>query len=297
MLDNILTPIISWAWFLLGITSVLYFVYATLQHDMLIALNRLFYRVLLVGLVVIVGLNVVNTSFVFINPHQVGVVVSALAEQGIREQPMTAGSYWIVPLLEKVVVYPIGLQTYTMSGSTLEEQVMDDSSITARTQDGKVVRVDGSITFRIDPDKIIELHKMWQDRYVEDFISPALRSVIRAELLQYTIAEINSEIQQELEETFHQHLNTRITKNGLVFERFFLRNLVFSAKYAKAIEKKHSVIVAAEAEAQAIMAKAKAEAEAEARAIIFKAMADAKAEHILQGKTIPQQQPSINSDN
>lgn len=297
MLDNILAPIISWAWFLLGITSVLYFIYATLQHDMLIALNRLFYRVLLVGLVVIVGLNVVNTSFVFINPHQVGVVVSALAEKGIREQPMTAGSYWIVPLLEQVVVYPIGLQTYTMSGSTLEEPTKDDSSIMARTQDGKVVRVDASITFRIDPDKVVELHKMWQDRYVEDFISPAFRSVIRAELLQYTIAEINSEIQQELEETFHQHLNTLITKNSVVFERFFLRNLAFSAKYAKAIEKKHSVIVAAEAEAQAIMAKAIAEAEAEARAIIFKATADAKAEHILKEEAAPQKPKLINSDN
>jgi len=275
MIDNILEPIISWTWFLLVITSILYFVYTTLQHDMVIALKRLFYRVLLVGLLVIVSLNVLNTSLIFINPHQVGVVISGLAENGVREKPITAGRYWIFPLFEKVIVYPIGLQTYTMSGKTLEGPKIGDDSITARTKDEKEVNVDCSVIFKIDPYQVIKLHKMWQDRYVNEFIRPVLRSVIRTEISRYIIDDINRD-RQKLENTLKNHLKREITKNGLVFEMFFLRNLAFSNKYAKALEKKYSDEVEAEAEANAIVSNAIAEAEAEAKAIIYKAMADAK---------------------
>ena len=279
MIDNILEPIISWAWFLLVITSILYFVYTTLQHDMLIALKRLFYRVLLVGLLVIVSLNVLNTSLIFINPHQVGIVISGLAENGVQEKPMTAGRYWIFPLFEKVIVYPIGLQTYTMSGKTLEGPKIGDDSITARTKDGKEVNVDCSVIFKIAPDQVIKLHQMWQNRYVEEFIRPVLRSVIRTEISKYEIAKVSRD-RQKLENTFRKQLEKEITKNGLVFQMFFLRNLAFSDKYAKALEKKHSAEVEAEAEADAIVSKAIAEAKADAKAIIYKAMADAKAKLI-----------------
>jgi prohibitin 1 len=287
MIDNILDPIISWAWLLLVITSILYFIYTTLQHDMLIALKRLFYRVLLLGLLVIGGLNVANTSLIFINPHQVGVVISALSEKGVREKPITAGRYWIVPLFEKVVVYPIGLQTYTMSGKTLEGPKIGDDSITARTKDEKEVNLDCSIIFKIDPDQVIKLHKMWQDRYVDEFIRPVLRAVLRTDTSQYTIDDVNRD-RQQLETTFKEHLKEKITKNGLVFEMFFLRNLAFSDQYANAIEKKHEAKVEAKAEADAIMLKAIAEAKAEAKAIILKAMAEAKAKHILKEEIAPQ---------
>jgi regulator of protease activity HflC (stomatin/prohibitin superfamily) len=292
MIDNILEPIIFWAWFLLVITSILYFFYTTLQHDMLIALKRLFYRVLLLGLVVIVSLNVVNASLIFINPHQVGIVISALSETGVREKPITAGRHWIFPLFEKVVIYPIGLQTYTMSGKTLEGQRIGDDSITARTKDEKEVNVDCSVTFRINPVQVIKLHEMWQDRYVDEFIRPILRSVIRTDISRYNIDDVNRD-RYKLENTFKEHLEKEINRNNvkeklktginkdeglLVFERFFLRNLAFSDEYADALEKKHKAKVEAEAEADAIMLKAKAEAEAEAHAIVSKAKAEAKAE-------------------
>ena len=282
MIDNILTPLISWAWFLLGITSVLYFLYATLRYDMLIALNRLFYRVLLVGLVVIVGLNAVNTSFVFINPHQVGVVISALAEKGVREKPMAAGRHWIFPFFEKVVVYPIGLQTYTMSGKSLEGAKVGDDSITAQTKDGNTVNIDCSIVFRLDPNRATELHIMWQDRYVDEFIRPMLRSILRREISKYTIN--NVEERAKLEKTLRDVLERLITKkgNGLVYEMFFLRNIAFSPEYISAIEKKHAAQLEAEMEANAITLKAIAEAEAEATAKAIKAECTPKEETTTQ---------------
>jgi len=261
MTENILAPLLFWMWFCFILISLYSFVSAMLRLGWLTP-KKFVYLVFLPGLLVMGGLSLVNASLIFINPDKVGVVISVFSEGGVQEKPIQAGRHWIVPLFETVVVYPIGIQTYTMSSKTLEGAKIGDDSIQARTRDGKEIYIDCSLTFRIDPDKVIELHQLWQDRYVDVFIRPVLRSMIRTNISQYTLEAVNSNKRRAIENNFKKHLEKIITQNGLVFDQFFLRNIAFSSEYMAVLEKQKTAKAKEEAEAEAIIIKAKAQAEA-----------------------------------
>ena len=66
---------------------------------------------------IIVGaliLTTLSAGLVFIEPQERGVVISAIAPGGYRESALQPGLRWIVPFLERVILYPVSRQTYTM---------------------------------------------------------------------------------------------------------------------------------------------------------------------------------------
>jgi regulator of protease activity HflC (stomatin/prohibitin superfamily) len=63
--------------------------------------------------------------------------------------------------------------------------------IAARTSDGQAVYIDSSIIYRIDPNEVIRIHTDLQNRYVDDYIRPVLRGIIRTEVSQFTALGID----------------------------------------------------------------------------------------------------------
>ncbi len=73
---------------------------------------------MIVGTVIVaVLLTTGASSAVFIDPEQRGVVVSALTPGGYRPEVLTPGLHWIVPFAERVQLYAVSRQTYTMSST------------------------------------------------------------------------------------------------------------------------------------------------------------------------------------
>ena len=70
---------------------------------------------LFLAIVVALLLNTVSAGLVFIEPQERGVVTSAIAPKGYREEALQPGLRWIVPYAESVEYYSISKQTYTMS--------------------------------------------------------------------------------------------------------------------------------------------------------------------------------------
>jgi regulator of protease activity HflC (stomatin/prohibitin superfamily) len=225
-------------------------------------------------------------------------VVSILSPGGIRSQPLRGGLHWIVPLAERVVIYPIYHQTLTMSGDPAENQLPRDDTVRARTADEQVVTMDITVIFRVDPDDVIQLHIQWQDRYVRDLVRPAIRSVLRDGVSQYTVKEVNSDKRAVFVDEFEKTMQQRAVGSGLIVESAYLRNIGFSDEYANSVEQKqmaHQGMTRAEYEAKQIenlsrgeaekikiMATADAaaiviEAKAAAEALVLKAQAEAKA--------------------
>ena len=129
---------------------------------------------ILVLAVIGVVLTTLSAGLVFIPPEQRGVVISGVPGRGgYRKQALQPGLNWIVPFLETVENYPIFKQTYTMSIVPLEGQVQGDDSVTARTSDGQEIFVDASVIYAIDPNKVINIHIFWKDRYSNDLIRPS----------------------------------------------------------------------------------------------------------------------------
>jgi regulator of protease activity HflC (stomatin/prohibitin superfamily) len=193
---------------------------------------------ILVMAIFAVLLTSISAGLVFIQPEQRGVVISAVAPNGYREEPLQPGLRWIIPFLENVEIYPIYQQTYTMSITHQEGDVQGDDSILARTADGQEVKVDASVIYAIDPEKAILVHIEWQDRYPNDLVRPLSRGVIRDAISQFDVEEVYSTKRAEMTNEISLVMAEKLAENGLLLGDFVLRNITFSTEFAASVEKK-----------------------------------------------------------
>jgi regulator of protease activity HflC (stomatin/prohibitin superfamily) len=238
MLDNLLNVLTIIAWSFFGVFLVVYLLRAFQRGGIQEAINAFFTGRVIIPLFLALSLTLLSASLVFIEPQKVGVVISLMNRDGYREQPMRSGLHWIVPLAERVIEYPIFWQTYTMSTDPFEGTKTGNDTIAARSSDGQAVFLDSSIIFRVDPNEAIRVHIDFQERYIDDFVRPIMRGVIRTEVSQFTVDEINSSKRKNLEANLEELLREEFSLKGFVLDKFLLRNIAFSDQYATAIEQK-----------------------------------------------------------
>jgi regulator of protease activity HflC (stomatin/prohibitin superfamily) len=250
----------------------------------------------MIGAVVALALvlNVVAAGLVFVEPTERGVVVTALGEGGVRDEALTPGLNWVVPFFDRVVKYPISRQNYTMSIAHQEGAIQGDDSIEARTSDGQLVRVDASLIFAIDPNKVVDVHIAWQNTYLDGLIRTISRGVIRDAVSQYGIEEVYSTQRQALTDLINKDMKVRLEQEGFILIDFVLRNIAFSDEYAASVEQKQiaeqlaqqAAFVVDQRRQEAEQARQEAEgladasvirAEGEAQAVIIAAQAAAEA--------------------
>jgi regulator of protease activity HflC (stomatin/prohibitin superfamily) len=226
-------------------------------------------------------ISTVSSGLVFISPQERGVVISAVAPRGYREQSLSAGLHWIIPFAESVVRYPISSQTYTMSIASSEGPVAGDDSITARTSDGQEIFVDASVIYSIDPTKVVQVHIQWQDRYAE-LVRAQARGIVRDVVSQYGVEEVVSSKRLEMVAQLQDAMRAKLEANGLLLQDYILRNITFSAEYAASVEQKQISEQQAQ-QAQLIVEQRKQEAEqarqtaqGQADALVIRAKGDAE---------------------
>jgi len=194
---------------------------------------------MIIGVVVFsLILTTISAGLVFIQPDERGVVISAVSPLGYRENALEPGLHWIIPFAETVRTYTISRQTYTMSVAPSEGQIYGDDSIRARTDDGQEVYVDASVIFSINPEEVVQLHILWQDRYASELVRPLTRGIIRDMVSQYGVEEIVTTRRVELEISITEEMTIKLAENYLVMVDFVLRDIHFSEEYAAAVERK-----------------------------------------------------------
>ena len=193
---------------------------------------------IIVAVVAAIVLNTISAGLVFIKPEERGVVISAIAPNGYREDIMQPGLRWVIPYAESVKTYTISKSTYTMSIAHLEGDIQGDDSIAARTADGQEVYIDASIIFSLDPAEVLNVHIIWQDRYLNGLIRPTVRGVIRDAVSQFRVNEVYSTHRDELKTQIEEEMFRALDDNGLILSDFVLRNITFTTEYAASIEQK-----------------------------------------------------------
>ena len=286
-IDRLLNLIAWIVWLLFIIYSLDTFIRTAWREDLVTAIIRLFSFRVLLPFVFVVAVSLLSISLNFVQPQEVVVVISAVTSNGVRPQPLRPGIHWIIPFLERSVRYPTYWQTYTMSNSPDEGAKFGDDSIRARTSDGQEVRLDCSVIFRLDVEQAVLVHTDWQDRYIEDFVRPVIRSVIRTLVSQFKVDEVNSSARADLEVALNNYLRGEFADKGLILDQFLLRDITFTPEYATSVEEKQVALqgqVQRQYEAQQIrnLALGKADAieiEAQAQARALKLIAEALKEN------------------
>ncbi|NOH04349.1 MAG: hypothetical protein HND47_21435 [Chloroflexi bacterium] len=229
-------------------------------------------------------LTTVGAGLVFIEPDELGVVVTVLGQGGIRPDPLDSGLHWIVPFAERVERYPRINQTYTMSSVSSEGQLEGDDSIQVRTKDGQQVYIDASVIYAVDPRKVVQLYSSWRFAYEDQLVRPQARGVIRDVASQYGVEEIVSSKRAEMEVLITDQLTQVLAENNLVLRDFVLRNIRFSDEYAAAVEQKQiaeqqaqqAAFVVEQRKQEAEQARQVAQGQADAAVIAAKGEAEAR---------------------
>ncbi len=180
---------------------------------------------------------ILSAGLVFIEPEERGVVISALSPKGYREEALQPGLRWVVPFVERVELYPISRQAYTMSIATNEGEIKGDDSITARTSDGQEIFVDASVIYQINPEKVVDVNILWQHRYPE-LVRAQARGIIRDAVSQFGVEDVVTDKRFDLVDFINKKLSTKLENNGLILVDFVLRNITFSPEYAASVEQK-----------------------------------------------------------
>jgi regulator of protease activity HflC (stomatin/prohibitin superfamily) len=232
-ISSLLQGIASFAW--VGLLGVVVAIFIRASRNQ--PVKGLTTAVILL-LVVAVVLTTAGAAVVFIEPDELGVVVTAVGGGGIRSEPLPSGLHWIIPFVERVERYSILNQTYTMSSAADEGQFASDDSIQVRTKDGQQVYIDASVIYAVDPAKAIDLYRTWRIGYQDGLVRPQARGVIRDAASQYGVEEIVSSKRLEMSGIITEELRRIFTENNLVLRDFVLRNIRFSDEYAAAVEQK-----------------------------------------------------------
>jgi len=287
MLDKILHTITQIASVLFVAYLIIFFMRAATTRGIGNAFSSLFTWPVIGPLLLVLSIATLSSTLVFIEPPEVGVVISLVSEQGVRDRPFSSGLHWIVPLVERVELYPIYWQTYTMSGKPAEGQELGDDSIRARTSDGQEVLIDCSVIFRVDSQQAVRVHIDWQERYIKDLIRPVVRGFVRTQVSQFKVDEVNSSARSDLEITLDRLLRDEFGDKGIILDQFLLRDITFSPEYAASIEQKQVALEKEqeklhEAEQLRQIARGRAdaveiEAQGKAKAIVIEAEARSKA--------------------
>ena len=275
-LDALLSLLAWVSWGLLSIYAIYNVVTILRSRGVRFAMLWLFSFRFLLPLIAVVAISLLSAALIFVYPQQAAVIVSLVSPTGVRPQPVRAGLHWIFPFIEYEARYPIYWQTYTMSHIPTEGEILGDDSIRARTSDGQEVRLSSSVIFRLDFEQLVSIHIDWQNRYVHDLVRPVIRGVVRSQVSQFTVREVNSNERQDLEIALSRLLRVQFIDKGLIMDQFLLRDINFAKEFATAIEHKQ---VALEREQQKIHEAQQIRnlAQGQADAIRIKAAAQAEA--------------------
>jgi regulator of protease activity HflC (stomatin/prohibitin superfamily) len=236
------------------------------------------------GVVLAALLSTAAAGVVFVEAQQRAVVITPFGQGGIRPEPLDSGIHWIVPFVETARFYDVSRRTYTLSSNDVEGQALSTGSIAARTRDGQQVEIDASIIYQPDPARIVDLHRQWQERYLEGVVIPQARSVIRGIASRYGVEEIVSSRRAEMEQAITDELRVRYGEQFLQMDSFVLRNITFSPEYAEAVEQvqvaeqraQQAEFVVEQRRQEAEQARQVAQGEADAAVIAARGAAEAR---------------------
>lgn len=164
-------------------------------------------------------------------------VIFSLSE-GVREGQYGEGFHFLVPVVEQALIYDVRTQTYSMSKVHWEGELRGDDSLSALTADGQTVGVDITVRFHPDPDNVWRLHKEVGVDYVAKILRPEIRSQTRVAISEFPVTQVYSESRQTVEDRIESRLRESVKRSYLIIDEVLLRDIRFSAAFAKAIENK-----------------------------------------------------------
>ncbi len=196
--------------------------------------------------------------------------------KGVIDEPLPPRTYFFFPgLMHTVYTYDMSSQVYVMNDTSNRDEYAQGRAVdtyTVQSKEGQDLTISLNVRWRLDPEKIIHIHKTVRRDFEEKILRPILlrevkdAATTREAIVAYAglgLVELQAEIEHRL-----TALDGEVRRQGLIVENFAIEEIELDAKYLEQISKKQVAVQSekrAREETKAALQEAnKAEAEAQA---------------------------------
>lgn len=235
----------------------------------------------LVVLLVILVLTFTSIKIVTIDGHQLG--VKETWSQGVINDILQPKTYFLFPGWSQTVFkYDASSRVYVMNDKAMaaegkNTQGREKDSYLVQSQEGQDMKISMNLRWRIDPAKLISMHKTVREDIEEKLIRPTVLRVVKDEATRMkAIDAYSGEGLVKLQTSIQNALaggdaveGAELKNRGVIVENFVIEHIALDPAYVAEIVKKQIAVQqqlrAIEeqkaAEAEALVAKAKAQAD------------------------------------
>ena len=265
-------------------------------------------KLIVSGILVLIALVLTAISFkvVTVEGNQLGVLETWTG--GVSTNIMQPKTYFLCPgWSQSVYVYDASSRVYVMNDKPMAQEAKsangrEQDAYLVQSQEGQDMKISMNLRWRLDPEKLVSIHKTVREDIEEKLIRPTVLRVVKDEATQMKaidaysgegLVKLQANIQKalagnDLEEGEGKQLRDR----GVIVENFVIEHIALDPKYVEEIVRKQiavqSQLRAVEEqkanEADALVAKSKAQADLntqvvagqrDAQLVIIKSMAAA----------------------
>jgi regulator of protease activity HflC (stomatin/prohibitin superfamily) len=244
---------------------------------------------LVTGLVVVVILASLFSSFTVIAPGNTGVIFN-IWTGSLRSVPQ--GMAWRMPWITQVQSYPTALRTYTMVRRLGEGSAAGDDSIDLPTLEGQHITQDISVTYNTSEDRAAQVFKSFRGSDISEieatFIRRTIITVAQNSAGQMSLTEVISSKRDELQAAIQKNLSVELSKMGFALDKVnlgasHLPQTLETQMQQKMAAQQQAQQAEYELQKQEMLAKAAvAKAEGEAQSVLVRAKAESEANRMLQ---------------
>jgi len=138
--------------------------------------------VLVLSLIMAVLARQAHTGLIYIGTQQRGILESPESRgyNCFYSKVLRPGYHLLIPYFQRAHVYSLSPVTYALEGALQAAPAGAATGVQVRTKDGRDLLVEASITYSVDPNRLVELHCTWQWRYAEELVPFLARNAMSA---------------------------------------------------------------------------------------------------------------------
>jgi len=169
--------------------------------------------------------DVLKGFFIHVPPGYVACVYDL--GRGVLKKIYKPGLHLKIPFWQKATLFNTQTLEYNINKKfdVNKPRLLGDQPITASTNEGKKIIVEGTILLRLDAEQIPEIWQSIGEQFVEKIIRPTIQSRIRLIAAKYTFDEINANKRDEVEIDTRKELERILYPRGIFVENVLLSEI------------------------------------------------------------------------
>jgi len=251
-------------------------------------------RVMIAGVLIVVALFLLPSTFTYINPGYVGIVIHR-AGGGVDSHPLPPGVHVRVPFATGIEEYPVFLKTVVLTKGSNEGSGSNDE-INVNSVEGQPVSLDVSLSFELDPAQTPKLYSTFRtdiEQITHGFVKQTIRQALQEVFGTEPVADIIGPKKAEATNRARGLISQRLQPYGFEVKQFTINELRAPPAVMEAINQKNVMqqqALTAQNELQKNTFQAQGDsikAAGRAKAIMAEAEAQARANQLLSASITP----------